>query len=68
LLMGGEGPFGFDLDWLVEKCLARQIKIPYVSKGNVDDIPLSFHLKSLFYFEAYLMVCRIKRMRNVRRN
>jgi hypothetical protein len=63
-LFGGES-IGFSLEWLLEKCSARQNRKPYASSGRTDQIPSMVHIKAPVFFEAYLMLYRVKRLRNV---
>ena len=63
---GGEWA-GFDPDWLIPKCLARQKKYPFEETDNLDEIPIFYHVLSPPFFEAYLMLYRVKRLRDARK-
>ncbi len=64
---GGEWS-GFDPDWLILKCLERQKANPFKETENLDRIPFFYHVLSPPFFEAYMMLYRVKRMRESRSN
>jgi hypothetical protein len=66
LMLAGEWA-GFDHGWLIEKCLARQKKNPFSAKGNPDKLPGYVHFFSPVNRDAYLLLCRVKSLREARR-
>lgn len=59
------GAYSFEADWLIPRCLKRQKDLPYIKQGNENELPFQYHLLSPLYFEAYLMLDRVKRYREV---
>ncbi|RTL42381.1 MAG: hypothetical protein EKK48_10325 [Candidatus Melainabacteria bacterium] len=66
MLFGGEGALGFEIDWLIRQCSDRHKKNSYrlPSDSNLNDLPWTLHIKAPLFFESYLMLCRVKRIRS----
>lgn len=61
---GGEWA-GFEPNWLIERCLARQKAHPYREGSDGAEPPLRIHALSLGRSsEAYSLLCRVKRLRD----
>ncbi|MGD9683383.1 MAG: hypothetical protein AB7W16_19635 [Candidatus Obscuribacterales bacterium] len=61
---GGEWA-GFEPNWLIERCLARQNAHPFVPGNDPDKPPLWIHALALGpSSEAYFLLYRVKRIRD----
>lgn len=61
------GAYTFEGDWLIPRCLEKQKRAPFREQKDLDNLPLYCHLLSPLYFEAYLMLDRVKRYRKASR-
>lgn len=60
---GGEWAM-FDPDWLIPRCLKRQRRTPFRETKNLDELPFHYHIFCPPFFDAYLMLYRVKRLRD----